>query len=160
MKKAIVAWWPVIRQRPRLFAGVVVLVLVICLLDFALRVFVGRDAESRKFTAPAMPVMPQYETSAVIKSRLLTALPELRSLEAEAEATPREIALQGVFAVRGQRTAALVLMPQGDKPLERRNVKTGEEIDGWTVERIAGTRVTLRKGSEVRELVLLRGKVE
>ena len=107
-----------------------------------------------------MSVMPQYETSAVIKSRLLTALPELRSAEAEAESKPREIALQGVFAVRSQRTAALVLMPQGDKPLERRNVQIGEEVDGWTVERIAGTRVTLRKGSEVRELVLLRGKLE
>jgi hypothetical protein len=44
--------------------------------------------------------------------------------------------------------------------MERHNVQAGGEIDGWLVDRITGTRVTLRKGSETRELVMFRGKAE
>ncbi len=160
MKELLSTWLPALRGHSRFFAWLAALVCVLCLVDFMLRVYVGRDAESRKFTAPAMPAMPSDEAGTTIRSRLVAALPEVRPPEAEAEVKPREIALQGVFAVRGLRTAALVLLPQGDKLTERRNVKTGEEIDGWLVEQIAARRVTLRKGSEVRELVMLRGKVE
>lgn len=150
----------VIKRRPRLFGWLAGLACVICLVDFLTRIQVSRDAESRRFTAPVMQAMPREEAAAVIQSRLTTALPEVRPADQEVEVKPREVALQGVFMARGLRTAALVLLPQGDEPMERRNVQAGGEIDGWQVERITGTRVILRKGSEVRELVMFRGKVE
>ena len=160
MKQLFGEWLLVIKGRPRLFGWFAGLACLVCLVDFLTRIQVLRDAESRRFTAPVMQTMPREETAAVIQTRLTTALPEIRPVDEAAEVKPRDVALQGVFMSRGLRTAVLVLLPQGDKPMERHNVQSGGEIDGWLVERITGTRVTLRKGSETRELVMFRGKVE
>lgn len=160
MNKVLREWMQTFRERPWLFGWMAVILFLFCLLDFFARIFVARDSELRKFNAPVLLTMPRDETAELVEARLTAALPAVPQVDEAAQAKPREIALQGVFGSRGQRTAILVLLPQDEKPLERRNLQQGGEIDGWLVERIEGTRVMLRKGSESKELVMFRGKSE
>jgi len=153
-------WMPIVKGRMRLFIALGALLLLVGSVDFFLRVFVARDAELRKFAAPDVVSMPKLDAPDFVQSRLLSLLPEPKSAAEAAEIKPRELALQGVFMARNLQIAALVLLPQGDLPLERRNLSVGGEIDGWLVERISRNKVTLRKGSELKELVLFRGKTE
>lgn len=159
MKKLWDEFLGMVRGRPQLFGWLAAVAVVVMAIDFFARGYVPRDEELRKFSAPGVSSIPKLAASEVIRARLLAVLPDPRPPEAE-KPKPREIALQGIFALRGSRTAALVLLPQGDQPLERRNLQVAGEIDGWVVERISGTRVTLKKGSEVKELVMFRGKTE
>ena len=148
-----------VRSRPKLFGWLTAIAVVVMGIDFFARGYVPRDEELRKFSAPGVSFIPKRVAADTIRARLLAVLPDPRPPEAE-KPKPREIALQGIFASRGSRTAALVLLPQGDQPLERRNLQVASEIDGWVIERISGTSVTLKKGSEVKELVMFRGKTE
>lgn len=159
MKKLWTEWSGVVSGRPQLFGWLVVVAVVVMTIHFVVGVYVPRDEELRKFSAPGVSSIPRLVSTEAIRARLLAALPDPRPPEAE-QPKPREITLQGIFASRGSRTAVLVLQPQGDQPLERHNLQVAGEIDGWLVERISGTRVTLKKGSEVKELVMFRGKTE
>ena len=156
MKALLDLWLEIARRNQQLFVGLTGLLVSIFLLDFSLRVFVSRDDELRKFSAPELRPLASGMRMDVIRSRLERALPAPPSTEELAAKQPRDIALQGVFISRGSRVAALVLLPQGDKPLERRNVALGGEVDGWTVERVEVSRVALKKGSETKELVMFR----
>lgn len=153
-------WMSIVKGRMRFFSALGALMLLLGLVDFFLRVLVTRDAELRKFVAPDVVSMPKLDAPDSVQSRLLSLLPEPASAVKAAKVEPRELALQGVFIARNLRTAALVLLPQGDLPLERRNLSVGGEIDGWLVERISRNKVTMRKGSEFKELVMFRGKTE
>ena len=160
MRELLFQWMPIVKRQRGLFVALGVLLLVTGLFDFFLRVFVPRDAELRKFAAPDVVLMPKLDQSDSVRIRLLRLLPEPKSMAAAAEIKPRELALHGVFTSHNLRTAAMVLLPQGDLPLERRNLSVGGEIDGWLVEGISRNKVTLRKGSELKELILFRGKME
>jgi hypothetical protein len=160
MKTLLNEWMPLLRRQSTFFIALGLTLVVFALIDFFLRIYVARDAELRKFLAPEVLSMPTLEKSDAVQSRLVGILPEPKPTSDTAEVKPRELALQGVFTTRNFQTAALVLLPQGDLPIERRNLSVGGEIDGWFVERITRNRVTLRKGSELKELVLFRGKTE
>jgi len=156
MKTLFLNWVQIAKRNKRLFAWLSGALALIFLLDFSLRVFVARDDELRKFLAPVVHPLANSTGMEAIRARLEAALPAPPPAEELAAAQPREIALQGVFISKRSRVAALVLLPQGNKPLERRNVGLGGEIDGWTVERVEVSRVALKKGSETKELVMFR----
>lgn len=158
MKALMAQWLRIIRSNPRMFVWSGALMGLLCLLDFALRVYVPRDDDLRRFSAPAVVALQKTDEPISIKSRLIAALPEPPSQADLAAATPREVALQGIFISKQLRTAALIVLPQGDRPLERQNLPVGGQIDGWTVQRIERSSVTLQKGSESKELVMFRGK--
>lgn len=154
----LINWIRVVRKNRGFFSWLVGLVAALCLLDFFSRVYVGRDGALRRFAAPAVqPLRPTMET-ATIAERLSLALPPPPSAEEAARVRPREIALQAVFGWRQSRRAVLVLLPQDDTPIEQRAVGVGVDIDGWLVERIEASKVTLRKGTETKELVMFRTK--
>ena len=146
------------KRNKRLFIWVIGVLTIFFSLHFSFRVFVSRDDELRQFSAPEVRPLATSVGIEAIRARLDVALPAPPSPQEVAAAQPREIALQGVFVSKRRRIAALVLLPQGEKPLERKNLEVGGEIDGWTVEVVAATTVTLKKGSETQELVMFRGR--
>lgn len=148
-----------VRARHRVFMAIGGFVLTAYLLDFVLRVYVPRDDELRKFVTPTLRPFPKTDSVDVIQQRLAAVLPEPASAS-DAPAATREISLQGIFGSSRQKSAVLVLAPQGDQPLERRTLQRGGEIEGWSVQTISRSAVTLQKGSERRELRMFRGKEE
>jgi hypothetical protein len=158
MKALMAQWLQVARSNPRIFVWLGASMGLLCLLDFVFRVHVPRDDDLRRFSAPAVVVLPKADEPTSIKARLIAVLPEPPSQADLAAAAPRELALQGIFISKQLRTAALIVLPQGDRPLERQNLPVGGQIDGWTVQRIERSSVTLQKGSESKELVMFRGK--
>lgn len=149
-------WLELISQRRTFFVSFVVLIFGACVLDFLVRVYIPRDEALRQFTAPTVESLPPRNEGSAIRARLDIALPPPKSSEDLSEAPPREIVLQGVFISKGKKVASMVLLPQGDKPLERKIVEIGGEIDGWSVEHIDNRKVGLSKGTERKELVMFR----
>ena len=156
MKTVLKAWLQLATRSRRLFLVLSGSLISIFFVDFFIRVFVPRDGDLRKFSAPEVRSLPSGMRLEVIRARLEVALPAPPTTEELAAKRPRDIGLQGIFISRGSRVAALVLLPQGDKPIERRNVAMGGEIDGWTVERVEVSKVALRKGTETKELVMFK----
>jgi|GEM_PF-4753570 len=159
MRSVLSAWIQLTKRNKGLFAWLTAVLAASFLLDFSLRVFVSRDDELRKFSSPKVHPLAKSEGVDAIRARFEAIFPAPPSQEEVAAAMPRDIALQGVFISKRSREAALVLMPQGDKPLERHILPVGGEIDGWTVQRIDHSSVTLGKGPESKELVMFRTRL-
>jgi len=129
-------------------------VALVVAMDFAGRLFVGRDASLRVFSAPVVtPVPAAIEKSAALASiqRWLPGKPS----EA-ADTKPREIVLQGAFVVAGQPRAALSLVSAVGLPPQRVKAVVGDVVEGWTIVAIDKRKVVLRRGDESREIWMFR----
>ena len=100
--------------------------------------------------------MPQLSVASIEK-RLAKVLP-VQTIEDSNKVARREIALQGVFSLGSRRFAVVALAEQGDRSFERRALRVGDIVEGWTVEYVGRATVSLRQGADTRQLVLFPGK--
>lgn len=138
------------------FISLVVFLALAFSLDFFVRVFVSADPSARIYTPPiALSFRPPESAEQVLK-RLETWIPP-RVVEVPPP-PEREITLQGIFGSAKERRAALVVTAPGGGAPERVRATVGNVIEGWTVERIDASKVILRRGEEVRELLMFARK--
>lgn len=145
--------WPV--TRPVVMATLAV-VAVFVLLDFFLRIFVGRGAELRPYQAPVAAAAPAPFDAKAASERLESWLPKAAAKEDIIQ--ERTLALTGVFRSGGSVRATIFLEPSGSLRGQYVLVSRGDEVDGWRVERIEARRVSLSKGDQVRELEMFKMK--
>ena len=140
-------------SRASMIAAGAVVALVVAM-DFAGRLFVGRDASLRVFSAPAVTPVP----AAIEKSAAVAALQRWIPVKVTeiVDSKPREIVLQGVFVVAGQARAALSLVSAVGLPPQRVRAVVGDVVEGWTILAIDKRKVVLRRGEESREIWMFR----
>ena len=139
------------------FIGLLVLLISGFAVDFVTRALILRDDSMRSFTIPQVARVTPAEDQKSILKRFEAWVPA--KLVVEAAPPEREISLQGVFGAGVEARAALALSVPGTPP-ERIRATVGQVVDGWTVERITPGRVFLKKGEELKELVLFRSRTE
>jgi len=142
--------WPVSKT---MLMSTVTVVLIVGLLDFALRVFVDRGGGERPYVAPkALPVAAQYDGKAA-SVRLESWFPKAVVQE---ELKERAFALRGVFRSGGASRAMVWIEPRGEDPARYVVVNRGDDIEGWRVETIEARKIKLVKGEQTRELEIFR----
>ena len=138
------------------FAIVGGLLLLLGMIDFIQRVYVGRDPGLRVFQPPAVqPLLPAVDSAAVL-AQMREWLPALGGTAPDAgEAEPSaHVALQGVFAGRGVSTAVLAFTLPSGGPAQTERVVVGDVVRGWKVAAIDSRSVTVEGDGGARQLVL------
>lgn len=152
------ATWRERLHGPRhLLAALTLILALIVSIDFFGRIFVSRDESLRRFEVPVIAKSVDPTPAEFMLQRVVGWVPEPKI---ETVVKPREMALQAVFSQRGKTEAFILLLADADRSEERVKVAIDAEVDGWKVTSVSRTRVVLKKGDEVRELVIFRGKVE
>ena len=157
MDKRVADWLKTVDRYNRWFWRLGGFVMAFLLLHFVAEIYVFRDDTLRSFRSPRVTVFPEVLDVGVIERRLNAAIPK-RSIENTQEVVERDMQLQGVFSVGRQRFAVFALAPSGVHPLERRTMRVGGEIEGWLVESIGRSDVSLRKGADFKALALFPRK--
>jgi len=136
------------------------LMLLVGIWDFAVRVYVGRDASLRAFHSPTATQLPPAESAPEIHRRMLGWLPTIAGSSHEspdpADATAWRLSLAGIFAQRGTAIAVVMASLPAGGQVEKLRVVDGDTIHGWTVAHVDAHGVTLTHDAETRQLVLFR----
>lgn len=157
MKRWLDLWRDFVTGYRRPLLALTIVLLLVALFDFIGRIYVPRDASLRVFTAPRAVKIPEFIDTAKVLASLETWLPSQAVVEPPKE---KEISLQGIFSSRGAGVAAVVLRDPTSGAMQSMRVAAGQEVEGWRVELISPRKVMLRKGDQVRELVLFRAPTE
>ena len=128
---------------------------VLAVLDFALRVYVGRGAGERPYDPPKVVAVPAAYDGKVAAARLESWFPKPIVQE---EVRERVLALRGIFRAGGGVRATLYVEPSGSLPGRYVLVGRGDELEGWRVEAIESRTVKVSKGDQVRELEIFQNK--
>lgn len=146
---------PWIVTRPMVLSTVCV-VTFIAVLDFFLRVFVGRGDADRPYEPPAIVPVPAVYDAQAASGRLESWFPKATAKEAEVR--ERVLTLRGVFRVGGAARATLFIEPIGSLPGKYVLVSRGDEVEGWRVITIEPRKISLTKDDQVRELEMFKTK--
>lgn len=132
---------------------------VVALLDFTLRVHVGRDDAEREFRIPPIPDSTPSRTLKSVRADLAAWFPQLGIPAGDgAEAVAMQatgLTLGGIFTENDARVALLLVERAGGRP-DRYRVKVGDEVLGMKVAEIGQRSVTLNDGATGRTLEIFR----
>jgi hypothetical protein len=142
-------WWRRWFRPTRLqwLSGAVALVLLCW--HFAGNVWVGRDAELRRFASPAIPSNAARLDPETVRVSLEGWFPVPQAKNVEPVKT---LSLRGVFIARGSRRAAVAIIGPGGAVEGYQIVAEGQEVAKWTIKRIDRLAVTVVRGEESQEL--------
>ena len=116
---------------------------------FADNVWVGRDAELRRFAAPVIPAAAARLDPEAVRLSLERWFPAPQPKNVEVVKT---LSLRGVFIARGSRRAAVAIVGPDGTVEGYQIVAEGQEVAKWTIKRIDRLAVTVVRGEESQEL--------
>lgn len=125
-------------------------------LDFTLRLWVSRDSTLRVFTVPKLPAPPAAIAADAIQKQFATWMP----VPVPPPPPPPELRLQGVLGSGSQIRASLVLVEGSGAISASFLVSKGEAVQDWVVQRIDRKGVQLKRGAEIKDLILFPLPVE
>jgi hypothetical protein len=139
-------------KKPLIYLVAIVVPLLVA--DFALRVFVPRDAALRKVETIERRKMKEPLSNDLVEADFERWMP--KPVEVKPENLPRTMRLQAIFTARGVEKASILLESPSGLPPERVNAIKGQQVDGWTVVEISRHRVKLSRDAETKELIMFR----
>lgn len=141
-------WWV---DRKHLAIPVVASI-VLASLHFFLLVWVPRDLVPRDFQSMTLPLLPTV-SGIDEKTQALTRWMPIRTTSVST--SEREPQLLGIFISRGAGARASLVWTSSDgRPPEYALVAPGDIVEGWEVLSIQPKQIKLRKGEELRELLI------
>jgi hypothetical protein len=147
--------WASIKNYPRFFAVLFFVILLVMLVDFTRRVWVGSEAQMRQFdeTEPKVSVKPLSVAEA--KSLLSGWLPE----KPPQPVVEPQLVLKGVFGTSSNKLMASIAVVN---PIEGTSqlvlVREGDLVQGWTASEIEKNSVVLIRAGETQPLRMFPGR--
>lgn len=142
-----------IRARKSFFYVAVVLVPIL-VVDFILRIFVGRDLTLRQVDIIEQRLAPAPIDPQMVQADFDRWMP--KPVEIKRENLPRTIRLQGIFTAQQIEKASFLLESPSGLPPVRVTAVLGQIVEGWTVVDISRQKVRLTRDGETRELIMFR----